>query len=562
MMQLVTEICMALVRLRNICANGAARQNQLFCFGTYSSPRGSAPGLLLCLFGMMLLTGCGSGSSAGNHQNGAEASAQLGALTDSEAVAQATTLAQRHEESAPAPAPIGTVSYYESSVTLPVYPFEQYQSDAVDPDTNWPYKAFDYERFELEAPKPQNRRFRTIVLENAFLELTILPELGGRLWQVVHKPTGNRMFYQNTVVKPTRWGPSNQRGWFGLGGLEWNIPVIEHGYEWGTEWGVLPLQHSPELASVTLFTPPDGRPLNASITISLLAGAASFEVEPSISNLSDKSVTFDYWQTAMLAPGKKNSPSAQLHFVVPSAQMMVHSTNDPALPLPGETFTWPQYDGRDLSHLGNWNQYLGFFEYPEAHGPFVGVYDGAADAGAVRFYPADVARGSKVFSPGWNDAIPSSNYTDDDSSYVELHGGLAPSFFEHYTLPQGALVSWREVWYPVAGIGDLSYANEAAALSVNASQRAASTAASTTNKANKATDTLDIGFYPTRPMDGTLVVELANEDVSSAPVKASPDTPFVDEFVLPHPIDLKSKDVALTIRFEDADGRILLLYQP
>ena len=225
MMQLVTEICMARVRLRNICANGAARQNQLFRFGTYSSPRGGAIGLLFLLCGMLLLTGCGSSGAQGNHQNGADAPAQLGAVAGSEAVAQATTLAQRHEESAPAPAPIGTVSYYESSVTLPVYPFEQYQSDAVDPDTNWPYKAFDYERFELEAPKPQNRRFRTIVLENAFLELTILPELGGRLWQVVHKPTGNRMFYQNTVVKPTRWGPGNQRGWFGLGGLEWAIGV-------------------------------------------------------------------------------------------------------------------------------------------------------------------------------------------------------------------------------------------------------------------------------------------------------------------------------------------------
>ena len=48
---------MARVRLRNICANGAARQNQLFRFGTYSSPRGGAIGLLFLLCGMLLLTG-------------------------------------------------------------------------------------------------------------------------------------------------------------------------------------------------------------------------------------------------------------------------------------------------------------------------------------------------------------------------------------------------------------------------------------------------------------------------------------------------------------------------
>ncbi|MEZ4660934.1 MAG: DUF5107 domain-containing protein [Caldilineaceae bacterium] len=543
MKQFDYAICVVRSWLKSIGANGAARQNRPARFAAYLGPRGAMLALLI-LFSLALLAACGSGRG---EDDSIAAAAGDNSTTDA-LNSEPISAAQHREESAPAPAPIGTVRYYESSVTLPVYPFEKYQSDAVDPDTNWPYKVFDYERFETEAPTPTERRFRTIVLENAFLELTILPALGGRLWQVVHKPTGNRMFYQNTVVKPTRWGPGNQRGWLGLGGLEWNIPVIEHGYEWGTEWGVLPLQHSPELASVTLFTPQDGRPLNASITISLLAGAASFTVEPSISNLSDDAVTFDYWQTAMLAPGQRNSPSAQLHFVLPGQQMMVHSTNDPALPQPGELFTWPQYDGRDLSRLGNWNQYLGFFEYPAAHGPFVGVYDGASDAGAVRFYPADVARGSKVFSPGWNDALPPSNYTDDDSSYVELHGGLAPSFFEHYTLPQGGLVNWREVWYPVVGIGDLSYANEAAALSVKASASAA--------------DAIQVGFYPTRPMDGALIVTLAHADVSRTPLEASPEHPFVDELALPQPVDLTAADPALEIRFEDAAGRVLLLYQP
>lgn len=558
MKQLDNRIRTALLCMKSICAKGGSRQNSSARSAAYvSASTVHSVWVAAILVSVLWLAGCGSGG--GEARSALEAAAPAAAVADEaaplapEEVGSAESemvRKQRREESAPAPAPIGTVSYYESSVTLPVYPFEEYQRDAVDPDTDWPYKVFDYERFELEAPAPVERRLRTIILENAFLELTILPELGGRLWQVVHKPTGNHMFYQNTVVKPTRWGPGNQRGWLALGGLEWNIPVIEHGYEWGNEWGVLPLQHSAELASVTLFTPPDGRPLNASITISLLAGAASFEVEPTITNMSDADVTFDYWQTAMLAPGQRNSPSAQLHFVLPGQQMMVHSTGDLTLPQPGELFSWPTaQDGRDLSYLKNWNQYLGFFEYPQAHGPFVGVYDGATDAGAVRFFPADVVRGSKVFSPGWSDALSPANYTDDDSSYVELHGGLAPSFFEQYTLPQGGAVSWREVWYPVVGIGDLSYANEAAALRIGPAEESEA-------------DSVALGFYPTRPMDGALIVALAGEDISSVSIQSSPDRPFVDELLLPQPIDLASADTELEVRFEDADGRVLLLYRP
>ncbi|MEZ4831074.1 MAG: hypothetical protein R2873_03560 [Caldilineaceae bacterium] len=106
--------------------------------------------------------------------------------------------------------------------------------------------------------------------------------------------------------------------------------------------------------------------------------------------------------------------------------MTVHSTEDSRLPAPGDAFTWPIYNNVDYSRLGNWTTYLGFFERPTAHGPFAAVYDHAADAGIVRIFPPQVTRGSKAFGLGWQSPLPSDLYTDDGSSYVELHGGLAP----------------------------------------------------------------------------------------------------------------------------------------
>ena len=446
----------------------------------------------------------------------------------------ATTLA---DAAASVPAPTGAVVFYEERVTLPTYPLERYQSDAVDPRYNWPYKRFDMERFRQEAPTPTPRSYRLLVLENDYLKVTMLPELGGRIWQVIHKPTGRPMFYQNSVVKPTHWGIEHQKGWLALGGLEWSLPVIEHGYDWGANWDYT-TNATADVAAVTLFTPRDGRFLNASITIALRAGAASFTIEPTLSNLTDQKLAFSFWHDAMLAPGSGKRPSADLRFVLPADRMTLHSTNDPVLPPPGDPFAWPIYARRDLSRLGNFRQYLGFFEAPAAHGPFVGIYDPTYDAGAVRVFPAETMRGSKVFALGWQDALTSDNFTDDDSMYVELHGGLAPTFRDQYQLPPNGQIRWREVWYPVAGIGNLSFANETAALSVQPRGKQ-----------------LSVALYVTRPLTGQIARLVDGVVQESLAFQAQPDTPY--HGLLPAAL---TTTATTTIVVQDGAGQPLLTY--
>jgi len=439
--------------------------------------------------------------------------------------------------SAPAPAPVGTVVVYETSVTLPTYPYDRYLSDARNETFNWPYKRFDRERYQRERPGPENRTYKLLVLENAYLKITVLPELGGRIWQAIHKPTGANLFYQNPVVKPSPWGPPEQLGWLAIGGLEWSLPVVEHGYDWGVPWGYSPLQHSPDMASITVFTPRDGRYLSASVTITLRAGAAEFDVEPTISNTSDRSLDFAFWGTALLAPGAGNKPSASTHFLLPGQQMTVHSTGDAHLPAPGQPFAWPIHNGVDYSWLGNYQQWLGFFERPAAHGPYTALYDTAANAGVVRIYPSGIARGSKLFALGWHAAIGSDNFTDDGSAYVELHGGLAPTFDDTYRLPAGGAVSWREVWYPVNAIGGLSYADEVAAIHLAPGDGG-----------------LVAGFYPTRPVDGALVASANGQEIGRLPIKASPDAPFVGRFLGG---DQLPNSGPLHVYFADGAGRLL-----
>lgn len=436
----------------------------------------------------------------------------------------------------------GETRLYATQVAIPTYPIERYQRVAFDPIYRWPYLRFDRERFQAEAPPVEIRYYELLALENEYLQVSILPELGGRIWQIIHKPTGDTMFYQNSVIKPSPWGPASQLGWLAVGGLEWALPVNEHGYDWGTTWNVTTFQNEDGSVGVNISTPDDGRLLAAEIVVTLPPASAYLTIAPTIRNVADRALSFHFWQTAMLAPGPGNAISADLRFVSPSPIMSIHSTGDTMLPGPGLLFTWPRYFGRDMSRLGNWDRYAGFFEYPSAHGPFVGVYDPTLDAGAVRVFPAEIAQGSKVFGLGWRNRIGSEDFTDDGSTYVELHGGLSPTFDQPYTLAEGETVSWQESWYPVAGIGNLTYANQSAALNLD-----------------RVAAGLRVALYPTAALRGTLTVLQASQvgdevTVAEFLLDIAPTTPFVRD--LP---DVAS-DAAVTIRVSDGDGTILLEY--
>jgi len=147
----------------------------------------------------------------------------------------------------------------------------------------------------------------------------------------------------------------------------------------------------------------------------------------------------------------------------------VHSSGDERVPPSGGVMDWPVHNGVDFSRLGNWDEWIGFFEYPQAQGDFIGVYDTADDEGVARVFPPDVAQGAKGFGMGWGHQIEPNIWTDGGSTYVELHGGVAPTFWDTASLPAGQAIEWTEVWYPVGDIGTLSAATANGALGVRES---------------------------------------------------------------------------------------------
>ena len=275
------------------------------------------------------------------------------------------------------------------------------------------------------------------------------------------------------------------------------------------------------------------------MTIALAPDSALFTVQPRITNGRTTSFQFKWWDNAMLAPGAANSPGPDLRFILPADSVTVHSTGDEGLPGAGEAMSWPLFAGRDMSRLGSWKQWLGAFARPAASAGYMGVYDTAADEGMMRIFPPETVHGAKVFAMGYASPIDWRQWTDDGSGYVELHGGLMPTFDDWAELAAGESITWVEQWYPVAGIGHVSYATEAGAVNLR-----------------REGSTLEIGLFVTEPVVGSLEIDVEGLQVINRTVVLAPDAPLVEV------IDLDATDVpawgTVSVHLADTAGRVVL----
>jgi len=366
----------------------------------------------------------------------------------------------------PAPAP-GAATLTTATLAIPTYPYADFLHSRLDPQYNITYRYLDRDAYENSHPTPSLQEYTLLVLENDYLQVTLLPELGGRVYQMTYKPTGHNELYQNPVIKPTRWGylSTEENWWLGVGGIEWCLPVEEHGYEWGEPWEYEAIASTAGV-TVTLRDTSAADRIRAAIIVHLPSSRGMLAITPRIENPTGEDIDFKYWTNAMLTPGAANTVGADLHFILGADQVTVHSSGDFRV---GKVLDWPIHGGRDTSRLGTWNHWLGVFERPQAAADFSGVYDTGADEGVARVFPPEVATGSKAFGFGWERPIDPDTWTDDGSAYVELHGGVAPTFWDTAAVTAGHALEWTELWYPVDGIGRLSAATDEAALGVRES---------------------------------------------------------------------------------------------
>ena len=442
----------------------------------------------------------------------------------------------------------GVISY-ETAIVIDAYPYEKFWIEKRDPATNVVFRAFDHAAYQAAAPnlKPEPKTFRALVLENEYLKVTVLPELGGRIYQITHKQSGKDFLYNNRVLKPTQWGMSEQGGWFAAGGIEWAFPTQEHGLEWNATWDARVERDAQGVSIVLTDSRAADRP-RAQVRVTLPARAAYIAVSPRIENPTAQPQRIQFWSNATLNLGATDSLAPETRFYLPDDDVFVHSSANEWIPsefmpsadarAPAAAVAFSNLAGRDLRVYQNWDNYLGVFVARSAESDlaqaFVGAYNHATQMGLARVFAPQLAPGVKLFAFGPNFCCRDI-FTDGGGEYFELWGGLTRSFFadDDLILPPGATRAWTEYFLPLPdtyGLGaalpdfEMSLTRDGARVTVNA--------------------------YAAAPRQGVLLLKHGDRELQRWEIALDPTRHMQAQF--------ETAERPLSLLLQDREGNILL----
>lgn len=129
---------------------------------------------------------------------------------------------------------------------------------------------------------------RLITLENRWLRVQIMPQAGGKIWQITYKPTGVDLLWNNPRIPPRQHAVHTPYDDVWSGGWDELFPVDEesrilgerypdHGELWTGEWQAEPFSHQDQAGVVLSFqTPISSIELKKTITLGRDQSGLSF----------------------------------------------------------------------------------------------------------------------------------------------------------------------------------------------------------------------------------------------------------------------------------------------
>jgi len=351
----------------------------------------------------------------------------------------------------PAGASADEVRVFEASETIPTY-------EEGLPDVNPPFDLFASGRFNYPYTIRENltdrrseRAWRTLNLENQYLRVSVLPDLGGRLWRCIDKSNGAQMFYANPSLK---FAQVAYRGAWATFGIEFNFPV-SHNWVTSSPVDFATQRHPDGSASIVVGNVDLVYGMQWRVELTLRPGRATLEQTTTLYNRSDQRHRFYWWTNAAVEAWD----DSQLIYPMPFTASHGFTEVD----------TWPvNQAGVDLTRPGNHMQGpVSLFSHG-SHEPFMGVYHPRTRAGVAHFAPPAELPAKKVWSWGadadgrdWRKAL-----SDNNSAEVEIQAGLFRNQETYAFLAPQESVLFHEYWMPVREIGGFVRANPEAVLNV------------------------------------------------------------------------------------------------
>jgi thioredoxin-like negative regulator of GroEL len=344
----------------------------------------------------------------------------------------------------------------EFSKTFTTYPF-----GSPDPIAN-AGPIYPYFRFNDFTDKPEQKSWKVVELENEFIRVWILPEVGGKIWTAIEKRTGKAFIYNNQVVK---FRDVAMRGPWTSGGIEANYGIMGHTPNCATPVDYTLKKNDDGSVSCFIGTLDLLTRTNWMLEIKLPADKAWFSTRSHWFNSNPLEQPYYTWMNAGI------KAAGDLEFIYPGNSYVGHE---------GEYSNWPinLKESKNIAryeenNFGTYKSYHVFGKYSD----FFGAYWHQDKIGMGRFSWHDEKPGKKIWIWGlsrqgmiWDKLL-----TDQDGQYVEVQSGrlfnqaadgssLTP--FKHFGFAPYQTDEWTEYWYPVVNTGGITHSNNHGSLLV------------------------------------------------------------------------------------------------
>ncbi len=370
---------------------------------------------------------------------------------------------------------------------------------------------------EQIADEGHDRDWQAVHLENAYVRVVVLPELGGRIHIGYDKTTGYDFFYRNNVIKPALVGLGGP--WIS-GGVELNWPqhhrpatylpvetTIEHG----------------EDGSVTVWChdhDPFAR-MSAQHGVRLRPDSSVVELAVRLHNRTSERQTFLWWANvaARVNDDYQSFFPEDVRYVADHARRALTSFPHADRPYYGVDYAAlaAETPGADRIDLYRNIPVPTSYMIVDSQQDFFGGYDHGAGAGFVHWAERRLSPGKKQWT--WGNApfghAWDAQLTDADGPYVELMAGVYTDNQPDFTwLLPGETKVFSQHWYPIPAIGAAHQATPDAAVHVERDGRVTARFAVTSPRAGATLRVLQ---------DGELVASRTTDLVPGVPAEVTAD---------------------------------------
>ena len=367
----------------------------------------------------------------------------------------------------------------------------------------------------FDEPRPQT--YDSARLENDYLRLVMLPEIGGRIFLGQDKVNHDYdFFYRQDVIKPALVGLAGP--WIS-GGVEFNWP--QH-HRPGT---FLPadmhIEEEPGGAKTVWLSEHDPiHRLKGMHGIRMQPDSALVELRARLFNRTPFTQTFLWWANvcAKVHDNYQSFFPPDVHYVADHA---VRAQS--AFPLAQNDYYGIDYAARPGANDLGWYKNIPVptsYMVCDTHFDFFGGYDHDAQGGFIHVANQHISPGKKQWTWGnhefgwaWDREL-----TDENGPYVELMAGVytdnQPDF--SYLLPYETK-TFSQFWWPFKNIGPVQ----------NATQEAAVRLVLNDDR------TLDLGAVASRAFDGArIVLRQGDKTLLDERVDLAPDTPWQNQSLI------------------------------